>query len=113
MIADITGLIEGVSIGKGLGINFLKHIEKVSLLLHCISAESSDLTRDYKVIMKELGDFSLELVKKKQIVLLTKSELLSSEELEKKLKELKKLERQVIPVSILDEDSLLKLKSSI
>lgn len=113
IIADIPGLIEGASTGKGLGIKFLKHIEKVSLLLHCISGASTDVVKDYKVIMEELAKFNPELAKKKQIILLTKSDLLSLEELERKLKELKKLDSKVLAVSILDEESLSKLKSSI
>ena len=75
IIADIPGLIEGASSGRGLGINFLKHIEKVKLLLHCISSESEDVVSDYKVIMQELEGFNLDLVKKKQIILLTKLDL--------------------------------------
>ena len=113
IIADIPGLIEGASTGKGLGIKFLRHIEKVSLLLHCISAESSSVTADYKVIMKELGDFSPELAKKKQIILLTKSDMVTAKELEKKIKELKKLKHKIIAVSILESDNISQLKAAI
>ena len=56
MIADIPGIIEGASLGKGLGIKFLKHIEKVETLLHCISCESADPLGDYKTVRKELED---------------------------------------------------------
>lgn len=111
IIADIPGLIEGASKGKGLGINFLKHIEKVKLLLHCISSESENLAYDYKVIMQELEEFNLELIKKRQIILLTKSDLLSSKDLTKKVKLLKRFQKEVYPVSILDTESLNKLKN--
>ena len=66
VIADIPGLIEGASIGKGLGINFLKHIEKVKVLLHCIDATSSDFGKNYKVVRNELGKYNKELLKKKK-----------------------------------------------
>lgn len=113
VIADIPGLIEGASEGKGLGVKFLKHIQKVKLLLHCVSAESDDVTRDYQSINKELEQFNPDLVKKKQIILLTKSDLLGEKEVEKKIKLLKKYQKIVLPISIHDWDSLNKLKEII
>ncbi len=102
VIADIPGLIEGASVGRGLGHKFLKHIEKVKLLLHCISSESDDPARDYKIIRKELAKFNPELLNKKEIILLTKSDL-------KKTK-LKKIDnKKVIPVSIYNWDSIQAL----
>ncbi len=110
IIADIPGLIQGASGGKGLGIKFLKHIEKVGLLVHCVSAESTDVKRDYRVVMDELGGFDVRLAKKKQIILLTKTDLLEKSELDKKINELKKFKERVLAVSIHDWDSLEKLK---
>lgn len=109
IIADIPGLIEGASGGKGLGIGFLKHIEKVSLLLHCISSESENVVSDYKVTMSELEKFNPILSSKKQVILLTKSDLCTPENLKKKIKQLKKLQ-EVIPVSIYNPDSLNNLE---
>ena len=109
IIADIPGLIEGASEGKGLGIKFLKHIEKVGLLLHCISSESSDVLKDYKIVKKELGEFSKDLLKKDEIILLTKSDLLSESEINKIEKKLKKLKRKIIVTSIHDHESLQNL----
>ncbi len=109
VIADIPGLIAGASEGKGLGMNFLKHIEKVSLLLHCISAESENVVSDYKIVLGELKKFNPGLLKKRQIVLLTKSDLCNPKDLNKKVKQLKKLQ-ETIPVSIYDLNSLNKLK---
>ena len=85
IIADIPGLIEGASDGKGLGINFLKHIEKVKVLIHCIDATSNDYKRDYKVVRDELKKYNKqslplrgkEMLKKKEIIILTKSDLLA------------------------------------
>lgn len=106
VIADIPGLIEGASKGKGLGINFLKHIEKVKLLIHCISAESKNVISDYKIIMQELEGFNKELAKKSQIILLTKSDLLEKKEKDLKIKQLKKIQEKVFSVSIIDSESL-------
>lgn len=109
-IADIPGLIEGASGGKGLGIKFLKHIQKVKLILHCLSAESLDPVKDYQIIRNELKSFDPELLEKEEIILLTKSDLFESDEVNEKIKKLKKLKKQVIPVSIHDYDSIVSIK---
>ncbi len=110
VLADIPGLIEGASTGKGLGIKFLKHIEKVSLLLHCISAQSTNVARDYSIVMNELIEFNPVLAQKDSIVLLTKTDLIDEKEIKKKVKELKKISPRVYPVSVLDEKSLETLR---
>src|SRR3989339_968834 len=94
-IADIPGLIENASIGKGLGIGFLKHIEKVSVLLHCISVESSDILKDYEIVRNELGKYNKELLNKKEIILLTKSDLVDVKKLTKKTKILSKISNEI------------------
>ncbi len=104
VIADIPGLIEGASIGKGLGINFLKHIEKVKVLLHCIDATSDDYERDNQVVRNELGIYNKEMLKKKEIILLCKSDLVSSE-LKTKISG-----KTAVPISIHDMESINKLK---
>ncbi len=113
ILADIPGLIEGASEGKGLGIKFLKHIEKVSTLLHCISSESNDPLKDYQTVRNELSKFSPGLLEKKEIVLLTKSDLLEDKDLASKLKALQNLKEKVIPISVIDEKSLVKLKDQL
>lgn len=110
IIADIPGLIEGASIGRGLGIKFLKHIEKVKLLLHCISVESKDILKDYEVVNKELGEYNPKLLEKEMIILLTKIDLVDKKEADKKVKILQKIRKTVLPISILDEASLEELK---
>jgi GTP-binding protein len=110
IIADIPGLIEGASEGKGLGIRFLKHIQKVSLLLHCIATDSESPEKDYEVVRKELGQYDPELLNKKEAILLTKSDLLNESELKDMMKNLKKLNKTVISVSIHDEESLDSLQ---
>lgn len=74
IVADIPGLIEGASGGKGLGDKFLKHVERTNLLVHIIDINSDDIMRDYKVIRGELNAFSKKLSRKKEIVVLSKAD---------------------------------------
>lgn len=111
VLADIPGLIEGASIGKGLGDKFLRHIERTKIVIHIIDANSSDPVADYKVIRKELKDFSKELTKKKEIVVLNKIDTLSEDELAEKLSDLKKAKIKTIQISAathLNTDELVK-----
>ncbi|HUV42619.1 MAG TPA: GTPase ObgE [Patescibacteria group bacterium] len=113
IIADIPGLIEGASKGKGLGIKFLKHIEKVSLLFHCLSCELKEPEKNYQQIRNELKSYNPKLLKIPEIILLTKTDLKSEKEVKQKFKALKKLKKQILPVSIHDRDSLGKLRTLI
>ncbi|PIY71774.1 GTPase ObgE [Candidatus Roizmanbacteria bacterium CG_4_10_14_0_8_um_filter_33_9] len=113
IIADIPGLIEGASTGKGLGIKFLKHIEKVRLLLHCISIESEDILHDYESVRKEMGDYNKKLLEKKSIVILTKIDLIDEKSIKNKCDILQKAGIEVIPMSVHDFDRLEKLKKTI
>ncbi len=110
VLADIPGLIEDAANGKGLGIRFLKHIEKVSLLLHCISVESEDIEKDYQTVIKEIAKYNKNILTKKTIILLTKTDLISEDILKEKLKILKNFNDAVIPVSIHDKKSLSLLR---
>lgn len=110
IIADIPGLIAGASKGKGLGIKFLKHIEKVKLLLHCIAADSKDPAADYLIIRDELMEFNPKTAEKQEIILLTKSDLLTKKDLKLKIQALRKVNKTAFPVSIYDWDSLKKLE---
>lgn len=112
-LADIPGLIEGASEGKGLGVAFLKHIEKVEILLHCISCETQNALKDYKTVRKELSAFKLELAKKPEIIILTKTDLADPSYVMKLTKELNKGNKKVIPVSIHNYQSLEELKKVI
>lgn len=99
VIADIPGLIAGASEGRGLGIDFLKHIEKVKVLIHCVASDSLDHKKDYETVRSELKAFNPELANKKEIILLTKSDLVKPPKFKKAL-----------PVSIYDPESIDKLK---
>jgi GTPase len=79
VVADIPGLIEGAAEGKGLGIRFLRHIERNSLLLFMIPADSNNIMHDYNILLKELGLYNPELLDKKRLLAVSKSDLLDSE----------------------------------
>jgi GTP-binding protein len=113
VIADIPGLIEGASQGKGLGIKFLKHIEKVKLLIYCITADSENVEHDYETVRDELRKYNDKLIDKDSIILLTKSDLVNPAEVDNKVKLLQKYRENVLPVSIYDADSLESLKRTL
>ncbi|MEK7502888.1 MAG: GTPase ObgE [Patescibacteria group bacterium] len=110
VLADIPGLIEGASAGRGLGIKFLRHVERTQILFHLISAESENTVKDYKIIKKELAKYSKELAKKSEYVFLSKSDMLQPKELKKKISAIKKIAKNATPISIYDWDSLEKVK---
>jgi len=110
VIADIPGLIEGASKGKGLGVKFLKHIEKVGVLFHCISSESADVLKDYETVIREMKEFNPKLLEKKQIILLTKTDLIDVKTQKKLIVKLNNTKHEVYPVSIYNPDQFLKLK---
>ena len=115
ILADIPGLIEGASNGRGLGTKFLKHVEKVSILLHCIPSDmpASEIAKTYKAVRAELGAFNQELLKKREIILLTKSDLVRPQDRPRKVEALKKINPEVYSVSIYDLDALNMLKKTI
>lgn len=112
IIADIPGLIEGASSGKGLGIKFLRHIQRTRILVHCVSLESDDILRDYKIIRTELEKYNPELLQKKELILLTKIDLISEKDLKKQIKKLSKF-GEVMTVSIHNLESIEKLKKTL
>jgi GTP-binding protein len=113
IIADIPGLIEGASEGKGLGIQFLKHIKKTKVLLHCVSVEEDDVVASYESVRSEFKKYDASLLTKKEIVLLTKTDLADKEQIAEKIKELQKVNSHVIDVSIYNEGSINTLKEKI
>lgn len=110
ILADIPGLIEGASVGKGLGIKFLKHVERTKILFHFISAESENPLENYETIRKELGAYNKDLLKKPEYIFLSKTDLVPPKEVTKKLKVLKKISSNIFPISIHDWDQLQKVK---
>lgn len=91
LIADIPGLIEGASEGRGLGDAFLRHVERTSVLLHLIDAYSNDIAADYQTIRQELTNYSPELVSRPEVIALTKTEGLDEEIIAMQMTELAKV----------------------
>ena len=79
-LADIPGLVEGAHEGVGLGIQFLKHIERCKTLMHLIDITNEDLENTYQQVKNELGSYSKELLSKKEIIVLNKTDLLDEED---------------------------------
>ena len=113
-LADIPGLIEGAHTGTGLGIKFLKHIERCKTLLHLIDITEDDLFISYNQVRKELSKYSNDLVKKKEIVVLNKTDLIDEEEKKEKIKKLKnKLKKNIFLMSTMDKKSVSDIKSKL
>ena len=113
-LADIPGLIEGAHTGVGLGIKFLKHIERCKTLLHMIDITEENLEKSYNQIKEELGSYSKELLKKKEVIVLNKVDLLDKKtagEIIKKFSKNKKCE--VITLSTFNKDSVTKIKAKL
>ncbi len=113
-LADIPGLIEGAHEGVGLGIKFLKHIERCKSLLHMIDITEDDLKKSYSQVRKELKNYNKDLLKKDEIVVLNKIDLLDEKEV-KKIKDnfLKKYKVKLITLSTLNKKSISDIKSKI
>lgn len=82
VMADIPGIIEGASEGKGLGLRFLRHIERNSLLLFLIAADADDIHQEYRILLNELAQFNPELLDKRRILAISKSDMLDEELME-------------------------------
>ncbi len=107
IIADIPGLIEGASEGKGLGIKFLKHIKRTKTLAHLISFENGkDMMRVYKQIRKELGAYDKSLLEKDEIIVLTKTDMVDQKTIDKAIKDFDKLDNPVLTLSLYDDNSI-------
>jgi GTP-binding protein len=113
-LADIPGLIEGAHVGVGLGIKFLKHIERCKTLIHMIDITEKNLEKSYNQIRKELGNYSKELLKKKELIVLNKVDLLDKiivTEIIKKFSKNKKCE--VVTLSTFNKDYVVKIKAKL
>ena len=113
-LADIPGIIEGAHEGIGLGIKFLKHIERCKSLLHLIDITEEDLKKSYTQVRKELKNYSKDMLKKDELVVLNKTDLLEDKEV-KKIKNdfLKKHKVNLITLSTFDKKSISKIKSKL
>ncbi len=113
-LADIPGLIEGAHSGTGLGIKFLKHIERCKSLLHLIDSNEENLVNSYKQVRNELGKYSKDLLKKKELIVFNKIDLISSEKLkEKKIEFRKKIKKQILILSTNNKSLVSKIKAKL
>lgn len=112
VMADIPGIIEGASEGKGLGIRFLRHIERNSLLLFMIPADAQSIQKEYEILLNELRQYNPELLDKKRLLAITKSDLLD-EELKMELKKEVPADIPSIFISSITQQGLTELKDMI
>jgi GTP-binding protein len=103
VMADIPGIIEGASEGRGLGLRFLRHIERNSVLLFMVPVDSTDIVHDYRVLLTELEKFNSELLTKDRLLAITKCDLVDEELrklIEKDLKKKLKKDENIAPLFI-------------
>ncbi len=105
-LGDIPGLIEGASEGKGLGHAFLRHIKRTKTIIHCVSLENEDILEAYKTIRNELEVYSKEMADKREIIVLTKTDLVTPKDVEKAVKKMKKIRPDVFSTSIIDDEAM-------
>lgn len=113
IMADIPGIIEGASEGKGLGLRFLRHIERNSILLFLVPADSKDIMKEYKILLSEIEKYNPELLTKKRILSISKSDLLDKELKKEVKKELKKIDIPYLFFSSAIGEGLTELKDEI
>jgi len=113
-LADIPGLIEGAHTGTGLGIKFLKHIERCKTLLHLIDITEEDLVKSYKQVRDELKKYSKDLLKKEELVVFNKIDLIEKNQIKKKISIFKEeIDKNVISMSTLDKKTVSDIKSKL
>lgn len=110
ILADIPGLIEGASKGKGLGMKFLRHIKRTKMLAHLVSLENDKPMTVYKKIRKELENYDKALLEKEEVIILTKTDLIiDKKKIEKIKKDFEKLGKPVFTLSLYDDESIKNL----
>ncbi len=113
-LADIPGLIEGAHSGTGLGIKFLKHIERCKTLLHLIDITEEDLVKSYTQVRDELKKYSKDLLKKEELVVFNKIDLIEKDQIKKKISIFKEeIDKNVMFMSTLDKKTVSDIKSKL
>ena len=113
-IADIPGLIEGAHEGTGLGTKFLKHIERCKSILHLIDITNENLNKSYNQVKNELKNYSSQLMKKKELIVLNKTDLINEETTKKIVKEFSKNKNcEVLTLSTIKKESISKIKAKL
>ena len=111
-IADIPGIIEGASEGKGLGLRFLRHIERNSILLFMVSCEQLEIAKEYRVLLGELEKYNPELLDKQRILAVTKCDMLD-EDMQRQLKRRLPKGVDTVFISAVSGQNIDKLKDMI
>ena len=113
-IADIPGLVEGAHKGTGLGIQFLKHIERCKSLLHMIDITNKDLKKSYQQIKNELKSYSSKIVKKRELIVLSKTDLIENDDVKKIIKDFSKYTKsEIITLTTLEKKSISRIKDKL
>ena len=121
ILADIPGLIEGASEGKGLGIKFLKHIKRTKMIAHLVSFENSAMMTSYKEVRKELAKYDKKLglsddglANKDEIIILTKTDAVKDQKaITKKVEAFKKINKKVFVISLFDDKMVKKFSDEL
>ncbi|MFA6601897.1 MAG: GTPase ObgE [Candidatus Paceibacterota bacterium] len=113
ILADLPGLIEGAAEGKGLGHKFLKHMKRTRILLHLVSLENEDIVKAYKAVRSEIEKYGEGLPEKEELIILTKTDMVSTEVVSKAQKALGSFSKVILTVSVLDDDSIKVLKKEL
>lgn len=118
VLADIPGLIEGASDGKGLGHKFLRHITRTRVLVHLVAADNEDVAKTYTTIREELGKYDPELLQREEVIVLSKTDVIDAATIKEKVKALEKVSKRkdIITLSLYEDekvkafgDSLIKI----
>jgi len=114
ILADIPGLIEGASSGKGLGFRFLRHIARTRVIVHCVALDSQDIWADYATVRKELESFENGvLVQKPEIILFTKSDMVETSVITERIAEASVRGLEAYYISILDDTLVEELRKKL
>lgn len=113
IIADIPGLIEGAAEGKGLGHKFLRHIKRTKMIAHLVSLENEDITVAYKTVRAELKKYDESLYDKAEVLILTKTDIVTPAELKKAVTLAKKFNKNVLTVTLYDDGSIKELSEKL
>lgn len=113
VIADIPGLIEGASKGKGLGHGFLRHISRTRILIHCVAADQAEPLLAYETVRKEIAAHDMELSRKPEILLITKADIASKDRIAELMSAFATIKLVPLAVSILDDESVKSVRDHI
>lgn len=113
VLADIPGLIEGASVGKGLGIKFLRHIERTKVLFHFVSADSPNPVKDYKNIRAELEAYNKLLLEKPEYIFISKSDSVTENVISEIKKDFEKIGKTAEVISIINTESIETVRKTL